>query len=218
MKKKEGFTLIELLAVIVILAVIIVIAIPMVSNSLGGAKKDSFKVYAKKVLNTVEAKYQSDMLTSGTSTKTCYTLDELMGQSKGSYEGYVLVCNPNSENYDFKVTIENAGLIADNSTLNDIDDKVVDGNLSSLTCPAAADITKKCLAETWYNFANGKKGYYDANGALNKSKWVNIKTGNIKNCYYFNGSGYMIVAKTKISGSYSNFNADGVCTSNCRCT
>ncbi len=147
MKRKEGFTLIELLAVIVILAVIIVIAIPMVSNSLGGARKDSFKVYAKKVINTVSAKYQSDMLTTGKTNITCYTLDELMGQSKGSYEGYVLVCNPNSENYDFKVTIKNGKLIVNNSRLKDIEDKVTEGTINSLTCPSAAEIASKCSAQ-----------------------------------------------------------------------
>lgn len=86
-KNKKGFTLVELLAVIVVLAIIMIIAIPQVMESMNAAKKNSFKIYAQKVLNTASAKYQTELLTGTPST--CYKVSTLMGNGKGKYVGYV---------------------------------------------------------------------------------------------------------------------------------
>ena len=92
MKNKKGFTLVELLAVIVVLAIIMIIAIPQVMESMNAAKKNSFKIYAQKVLNTAVAKYQTDTLTN-TTPSSCYKVSTLMGNGKGNYLGYVIVNN-----------------------------------------------------------------------------------------------------------------------------
>ncbi len=104
-KNKKGFTLVELLAVIVVLAIIMVIAIPSVMDSMNKARKNSFKIYAQKVLNTASTQYQTDMLTSGSATKTCYPISTLMKQGAGNYVGYVMVSGSNSDNVEFTIVI-----------------------------------------------------------------------------------------------------------------
>lgn len=102
---KKGFTLVELLAVIVVLAIIMLIAMPSVLGTLNDAQKGTFKVFAQKVLNKAQEKYQADTML-GTypaliNSSYCYpinssikdpTEDESLGMpSSGNYKGYVIV-------------------------------------------------------------------------------------------------------------------------------
>ena len=93
MKNKKGFTLVELLAVIVVLAIIMIIAIPQVMDSMNAAKKNSFKIYAQKVLNTAITQHQAEALTLSGTPNNCYKVSSLMGNGKGNYVGYVIVNN-----------------------------------------------------------------------------------------------------------------------------
>lgn len=95
---KKGFTLVELLAVIVVLAIIMILAMPSVIGSMTDAQKGTFKIYAEKVLNDAQKKYQTELLLgTGTGKKTygyCYGLkgaDSLDMTSTGSYQGYVVI-------------------------------------------------------------------------------------------------------------------------------
>ncbi|MDD2504913.1 MAG: type II secretion system protein [Bacilli bacterium] len=101
---KKGFTLVELLAVIVVLAIIMLLAIPSVLGTLSDAQRGTFKIYAEKVLNQAQSKYQSDVMLgfpeneSETTIKKydsndyCYTIDGGLGMtSTGNYKGYVIV-------------------------------------------------------------------------------------------------------------------------------
>ena len=62
MKKlnKKGFTLVELLAVIVVLAFVMVLAAPSVLSSMNSARQSSFMLYAEKMINAAQSRYQSD--------------------------------------------------------------------------------------------------------------------------------------------------------------
>ena len=91
LKNKKGFTLVELLAVIVVLAIIMIIAIPNVLSSMDTAKKSSFIIEARKVLNKAQEQYQADTLTG--SPKACYTITDLGTDTGGKYKGYVTVSN-----------------------------------------------------------------------------------------------------------------------------
>jgi prepilin-type N-terminal cleavage/methylation domain-containing protein len=104
MKNKKGFTLVELLAVIVVLAIIMIIAVPSVLDSMNSAKKSAFQIYAQKVLNTAETKYQTWILT-GDTIYSCYNLTYLMGDSVGNYKGYVAITNQNTDSVTFKLTL-----------------------------------------------------------------------------------------------------------------
>lgn len=102
-RNQKGFTLVELLAVIVVLAIIIIIAMPNVISAMNSAKLSTFKVYAKRVIQSAQGQYQTDNLTSfggplanakikNTSDGTyCYDLAAIGLKSAGSYKGYVIV-------------------------------------------------------------------------------------------------------------------------------
>ena len=119
-KNKKGFTLVELLAVIVVLAIIMIIAIPQVMESMNAAKKNSFKIYAQKVLNTAISKYQTATLT-GEAKKTCYTVDELMGNGKGNYVGSVKVDGVNPSSPDFKVYLSDGSYLVSGLNYNELE-------------------------------------------------------------------------------------------------
>ncbi len=91
---KKGFTLVELLAVIVVLAIILVITVPMILNTMGSAKSDSFDASLNTVVNyyreqlslaslgraessvvtsTVKFNKKGELCASGTSGETCET-------------------------------------------------------------------------------------------------------------------------------------------------
>jgi len=139
-KNKKGFTLVELLAVIVVLAIIMIIAVPAVMNAMNDARKNSFKIYAQKVLNTAETNYQANLLT-GTTINNCYTITDLMGDSVGNYKGYVQIDNSVIDSPVFTITISDnnysytaktfSALTTDDTNL-----KNADSNITN-TCPSA---------------------------------------------------------------------------------
>ncbi len=94
---KKGFTLVELLAVIVVLAIIMIIAIPSILGTMRDAQKGTFKIYAEKVLNKAQERYQSDIMLNNEDYKLdnryyCYELEDGLGMtSTGNYRGYVYV-------------------------------------------------------------------------------------------------------------------------------
>ena len=90
MKNRKGFTLVELLAVIVVLAIIMIIALPSVLTAMDNAKKSSFVVEARKILNQAMSQVQSDEL-SGQTIKSCYSLSDLGIEGGGKYKGSVSV-------------------------------------------------------------------------------------------------------------------------------
>ncbi len=118
---KKGFTLVELLAVIVVLAIIMVIAIPSVMDSMNKARKNSFKIYAQKVLNTANTQYQTDLLTTGSSSKTCYNLSELMKQGVGNYKGHVSVTGNNSDGVVFTLYLSDGNYFVSGATYDTLE-------------------------------------------------------------------------------------------------
>lgn len=91
---KKGFTLVELLAVIVVLAIIMIVAVPAVINTMNDAQKGTFKLYAERVLNKAQEKYQIDLMLGKTSNTTygyCYTLKDMELSDKTTYAGYAIV-------------------------------------------------------------------------------------------------------------------------------
>ena len=135
-KNKKGFTLVELLAVIVVLAIIMIIAIPQVMDSMNAAKKNSFKIYAQKVLNTAQTTYQAGILDSN--SKTCYTVDELMGNGKGNYTGSVKVTVTNGTPA-FTIYLSDKNYQVTNASYNDLDSNSIsnysaDSGDASTTC------------------------------------------------------------------------------------
>ena len=80
--KKNGFTLVEILAVIVILGVISTIAMTAVIPKINNAKKDTFIVNAKNILNTAEKHFVH-----------IQTLNELPTKKNESVEGITYAFN-----------------------------------------------------------------------------------------------------------------------------
>ena len=94
MKKRNGFTLVELLAVIVVLAIIMIIAIPSVLNVMNSARKSSFAIYVKKVVNAVQTQYAYDSNLGDLAGAGLYVYNiatDLNLTSTGSYKGYIVV-------------------------------------------------------------------------------------------------------------------------------
>lgn len=91
MKKlnKKGFTLVELLAVIVVLAIIMVLTVPSVLSSMNSARQSSFLLYAGKMIEAAQSKYQSESLL--TTPNTCYDLTTLSGNGSKQYKGIITV-------------------------------------------------------------------------------------------------------------------------------
>ena len=107
---KKGFTLVELLAVIVVLALIMVLTVPSVLTSMNSARQSSFLLYAGKMIESAQGKYQSQLLIGVPAT--CYSLESLSDNASTQYSGTVQVTydenntpipNPNHhpEKYDY---------------------------------------------------------------------------------------------------------------------
>ncbi len=138
-KNKKGFTLVELLAVIVVLAIIMIIAIPSVMESMNKARRNAFKIYAQKVLNTAMTKYQADMLTGGTSATSCYKLSDLMKQGTGNYKGSVKIVNNNTDTVDFQIYLSDGNYYTIGTTYSGLetDANIQNGNTQAKdTCQA----------------------------------------------------------------------------------
>ena len=118
--KNKGFTLVELLAVIVVLAIIMIIAVPSVLSSMDNARKNTFVIEARKILNSAMAKRQSNELTgninagatsvsikmNGATTAVsyyCYTLSGIGVDAGGRYHGVVLY-NPTNQTWYLKMS------------------------------------------------------------------------------------------------------------------
>lgn len=134
MKKlnKKGFTLVELLAVIVVLAIIMVLTVPSVLSSMNSARQSSFLLYAGKMIEAAQGKYQSESLL--TTPSTCYTLSTLSGNGSTQYKGVVKVSTGTDggpvfklQMYDgnyqigFKADADNSGDVAGGVTYADIE-------------------------------------------------------------------------------------------------
>lgn len=124
-KNAKGFTLVELLAVIVILAIIGIIAIPVVIRSLDNAKKNSFKIYAQRVLNRAKEKRQADELYNFESgilaVPNCYSIDDLELMPDERYSGRVVYSEGEYHVYLSDNTFYAPGLTFDELTdLNNI--------------------------------------------------------------------------------------------------
>ena len=157
MKKlnKKGFTLVELLAVIVVLAIIMVLTVPSVLSSMNSARQSSFLLYAGKMLEAAQGKYQSESLL--TTPNTCYDLSTLSGNGSTQYKGVVKVSTgadgspvfklqmyDNNYQIGFKADAQKSGDVADGATYADIE--TIKGKLaekkSLQAAPNAADAAK----------------------------------------------------------------------------
>lgn len=57
--KKNAFTLVELLAVIIVIAIVLVIAVPRLTNFIGVADKEKFKINSNEIYNLVKSDFLS---------------------------------------------------------------------------------------------------------------------------------------------------------------
>ncbi len=156
MKKlnEKGFTLVELLAVIVVLAIIMVLTVPSVLSSMNSARQSSFLIYAGKMLEAAQGKYQSESLL--TTPSTCYNLSALSGNGSTQYKGVVKVSIGTDGSPVFKLQMydnnyqigfkadTNSGDVADGVTYANIE--TIKGNLASKkplqAAPSATDAAK----------------------------------------------------------------------------
>lgn len=122
MKKlnKKGFTLVELLAVIVVLAFVMVLAAPSVLSSMNSARQSSFMLYAEKMLNSAQSKYQADQLIRIMPDTYCYNLAELSDTKTTQYAGFVKVTNGSKQNATYTIQMFDktytVGMVADEAT------------------------------------------------------------------------------------------------------
>ena len=141
---KKGFTLVELLAVIVVLAIIMIIAVPSVMESMNSARKNAFKIYAQKVLNTAQTKHQASVLT-GTNTATyCKSLTDLMGSSVGNYQGYVVVCNGTSDSTIYRLWLTDKNYSYTKKQYSELTDPAAASTGITNTCPTGTNLTNAC--------------------------------------------------------------------------
>ena len=133
MKKlnKKGFTLVELLAVIVVLAIIMVLTVPAVLSSMNSARQSSFLLYAGKMLEAAQGKYQSESLL--TTPTSCYDITSLSGNGSKSYKGVIKVTTGSDGSPVFKLQMydnnyqigfkedANSGDVAGGVTYSDIE-------------------------------------------------------------------------------------------------
>ena len=136
MKKlnKKGFTLVELLAVIVILALLIVVVANTALPALNNSKKKSLTTYAQRVAEKAKEQYMTDEL-NNSSTKSCYTVSELMGTAEGSTYSGIVEVTKDTENNKYTATV----YIYDKDYMLD---GVADNNLSSADPDAKGTLTK----------------------------------------------------------------------------
>ena len=129
---KKGFTLVELLAVIVVLALIMVLTVPSVLTSMNSARQSSFLLYAGKMIESAQGKYQSQLLIGV--PDTCYSLESLSDNASTQYSGTVQVTYDENNTpifkiqmYDksyqigFKADADNSGDVAGGATYADIE-------------------------------------------------------------------------------------------------
>ncbi len=138
---KKGFTLVELLAVIVVLAIIMIIAIPSILGTMSDAQRGTFKVYAEKVLNKAQERYQSDILFGEPKNKKtygyCYELESgLEMTSTGNYKGYVIVVQDSHLVPTFYVTLSDNNFSVQDYLYAELADTEYDPPVSgTLPCP-----------------------------------------------------------------------------------
>lgn len=138
---RKGFTLVELLAVIVVLAIIMIIAIPSVMNTMNDAQRGTFKIYAEKVLNSAQEKYQTDLMLGKTEGKTsygyCYDISTHLGlAATANYRGYVVVTLDAHLKPAFYVTLSDNNFSVKDyqyAKLSDTDTFAIP--VATLTCP-----------------------------------------------------------------------------------
>ena len=120
---KKGFTLVELLAVIVVLAFIMVLAAPSVLSSMNSARQSSFMLYAEKMINAAQSKYQADSLIQTMSQEVCYSLQELSDSKSTQYAGFVHITGGASQNAEYKIQmldkIYTLGLVSEATAFGD---------------------------------------------------------------------------------------------------
>ncbi len=129
MKKlnKKGFTLVELLAVIVVLALIMILTVPTVLDQMNSARQSSFLLYAGKMIEAAQAKYESQMLLGV--PDDCFELSSLNDSASNQYKGKITVTVPaNSGSPEFRIQMFDAnfqlGLKAEaESVTNKVGDK-----------------------------------------------------------------------------------------------
>ncbi|MBP3445361.1 MAG: type II secretion system protein [Bacilli bacterium] len=122
MKKlnKKGFTLVELLAVIVVLALIMVLAVPSVLTSMNSARQSTFLLYAGKMIEAAQTRYQSELLLGTPSSS--YTVQDLNDSSSTQYKGIVCISNAASTNPIYKIQMYDNSYqigITTNATIGD---------------------------------------------------------------------------------------------------
>ena len=135
---KKGFTLVELLAVIVVLAIIMIIAVPSVMDSMNSARKNAFKIYAQKVLNTAQTKYQADILTGG-EIKNCYSLQTLMGSSVGNYKGFVQITGANTDTVSFTITLRDNNYYIGGQDYSSLEGNINNRGTNKITYPTGCE-------------------------------------------------------------------------------
>ena len=119
-KKKKGFTLIELLAVIVVLAIIMIIAIPNILNTMSTSKRQSLKVYAEKMFNEAQKKYEEEKLTNPTGVGATATYKfATLAPTQNKYKGCVKITG-GPVNYTMKINISDTEYKITDKTLSDL--------------------------------------------------------------------------------------------------
>lgn len=168
MKNKKGFTLVELLAVIVVLAIIMIIAVPSVLNSMTDARRNSFVVYAEKLINSAQAQAQATQMVNGIPSK-CYDIDELIDGATGAYKGFVSF-EKTGETETYKVYLHDNNYVVAGITAMDLEKQKANKDLDSefkegkiliydTEAEAATDVTMDQAYSSWSckTDANGKK-------------------------------------------------------------
>lgn len=164
MKKmnKKGFTLVELLAVIVVLAIIMVIAVPSVLNTMNAARQSSFLLYAEKMIQSAQSKYQGDSLVNTMPQEYCYNIETLTGNDTSTYKGFVHVTDAATTTPKYEIVMFDStysiGLVTDTTigdkagglTFSDIetiktklgDNSLYEGGDYEVSSPCGSDTTK----------------------------------------------------------------------------
>lgn len=132
MKKlnKKGFTLVELLAVIVVLAFVMVLAAPSVLSSMNSARQSSFMLYAEKMLNSAQSRYQADQLVNLMPDTYCYNISKLSDSKNAQYAGFVKVTNGSKQTAEYTIQMfdktYSIGMIDETATSYPAEQKIGD--------------------------------------------------------------------------------------------
>lgn len=156
MKKlnKKGFTLVELLAVIVVLALIMVLTVPSVLTAMNSARQSTFLIYAGKMIESAQGRYQSQLLMG--SPSTCFELKDLSDNGTTQYKGVVKVSYDDRNTAIFKIQMFDGSYqigFKENSSLGDVKDGItyaqietMKGNLASYSLQIAPSATDAATA------------------------------------------------------------------------